>query len=111
MDRTKSFLVEHGVPATTIETRSFGKDDNLTAEQVKELMDQDPDLSLDQRKQMLSNLSVMVLANNRRVDVSLNTTGQQSIRRYPFNANDFLALINTKGGEKTAGVKRRVKKK
>jgi outer membrane protein OmpA-like peptidoglycan-associated protein/opacity protein-like surface antigen len=111
VERTKSFLVEHGVPATAIETRSFGKDDNLSTEQVKDLMDQDPDLSPDQRKQMLSNLSVMVLANNRRVDVSLNTTGQQSIRRYPFNANDFLALINTKGGEKTAGVKKRVKKK
>jgi hypothetical protein len=49
---------------------------------------------------MLNNLQVMVLANNRRVDVTLTTTGQQSTRRYPFNAKDFLALISTKGGEK-----------
>jgi hypothetical protein len=49
---------------------------------------------------MLNNLQVMVLANNRRVDVSLSTTGQQSTRLYPFNAKDFLALISTKGGEK-----------
>jgi hypothetical protein len=48
---------------------------------------------------MLNNLQVMILANNRRVDVSLSTTGQQSTHRYPFNAKDFLALINTKGGE------------
>jgi outer membrane protein OmpA-like peptidoglycan-associated protein len=109
VERTKSFLVEHGVPATAIETRSFGKDDNLSAEQVKELMAQDPDLSPDERKQMLSNLSVMVLANNRRVDVSLSTTGQQSTRRYPFNAKDFLALINTKGGEKKPPIKRKPK--
>jgi hypothetical protein len=27
---------------------------------------------------------------NRRVDVSLNTTGQQSVRQYPFNAKDSL---------------------
>jgi Big-like domain-containing protein len=53
-----------------------------------------------------SNLQVMVLANNRRVDVSLNTTGQQSTRLYPFNAKDFLALISTKGGEKKPPVKK-----
>jgi outer membrane protein OmpA-like peptidoglycan-associated protein/opacity protein-like surface antigen len=110
VERTKSLLVEHGVPATSIETRSFGKDDNLTAEQVKELMDQDPDLSPDDRKQMLSHLQVMVLANNRRVDVTLSTTGEQSIRRYPFNTKDYLALISTSGGEKT-GAKKKVKEK
>jgi hypothetical protein len=36
-----------------------------------------------------------------RVDVTLSATGQQSTRRYPFNAKDFLALISLKGGEKT----------
>jgi outer membrane protein OmpA-like peptidoglycan-associated protein len=111
VDRTKSFLVEHGVPADHIETRSFGKDENLTAEQVKQLMDQDPDLSPDDRNQMLSHLSVMVMANNRRVDVTLSTTGEQSIRRYPFNAKDYLALISTSGGEKPAGAKKRLKQK
>jgi hypothetical protein len=51
---------------------------------------------------MLRNLPLMVLANSRRVDVTLSTTGQQSTRRYPFNAKDFLTLINTKSGESTA---------
>jgi outer membrane protein OmpA-like peptidoglycan-associated protein/opacity protein-like surface antigen len=97
--RTKNFLVEHGVSADAIETRSFGEEDNLTAEQVKEQIAQNPDLSPDDRRQMLSDLPVMVLANNRRVDVTLSTTGQESTRRYPFNARDFLALINTKGVE------------
>jgi outer membrane protein OmpA-like peptidoglycan-associated protein len=97
--RTKNFLVEHGVSADAIETRSFGKEDNLTAEQVKEQIAQNTDLSPDDRQQLLSNLPVMVLANNRRVDVTLSTTGQESTRRYPFNARDFLALINTKGVE------------
>jgi hypothetical protein len=46
---------------------------------------------------MLDNLQVIVLANNRRVDISLSTTGQQSVHRYPFNAQDALALISTKG--------------
>ena len=45
VERAKGFLVEHGVPAANIETRSFGKQENLDAEQVKQLMEQNPDLS------------------------------------------------------------------
>ena len=97
--RTKDYLVEHGVPADHIETRSFGEQNNLSAEQVKEQILQNPDVTPNERQQMLNNLRVMVLANNRRVDVSLSTTGQQSTHRYPFNARDYLALISTKGGE------------
>jgi outer membrane protein OmpA-like peptidoglycan-associated protein len=111
VDRTKSVLVEHGVPEDHIETRSFGKDDNLTEEQVKEQIAQNPDLTPDDRQQMLNNLKVLVLANNRRVDVTLSTTGQQSVRGYPFNAKDYLALISTKGGEKKPPAKPPVKKK
>ena len=107
VDRTKNFLVEHGVPADHFELKSFGKEDELTADQIKEQMAQNPDLTPDDRQQMLKNLRVMVLANNRRVDVSLSTTGQQSMRRYPFNAKDFLALINTKGAEKRPPVKKK----
>jgi outer membrane protein OmpA-like peptidoglycan-associated protein/opacity protein-like surface antigen len=97
--RTKAFLVENGVPADHIDTRSYGEEDQLTAEQTKEQIAQNPDVTPSERKQMLDNLTVMVLANNRRVDVTLSTTGQQSTRRYPFNARDFLALIDTKGKE------------
>ena len=98
VDRAKNFLVEHGVPADHFELKSFGKEEQLTADQIKEQMAQD--LTPDDRQQMLKNLRVMVLANNRRVNVSLSTTGQQSMRRYPFNAKDFLALISLKGGER-----------
>ena len=100
VDRAKSFLVEHGVPADSIDVQSFGKENELTADQVKDQMQDNPDLSPDDRQKMLDNLQVIVLANNRRVDVSLSTTGQQSVRRYPFNAKDALALISTKGVEK-----------
>jgi len=110
VERTKRFLVEHGVPADHLDTRSFGKDDNLTAEQVKEQIAQNPDLSPGDRKQMLSRLQLLVLANNRRVDVSLPSTGQTSTHRYPFNAKDYLALINPKGGEKKPPVAKKQKK-
>jgi outer membrane protein OmpA-like peptidoglycan-associated protein len=107
VERTKNFLAEHGVPADHFETRSFGKQDQLTTDQIKGLIAQDPDLSPADRQKMLNNLQVMVLANNRRVDVTLSTTGQQSTRLYPFNAKDFLALISPKGGEKKPPAKKK----
>ena len=33
------------------------------------------------------------MASNRRVDVTLSTTGQTSKRQFPFNATDALTLI------------------
>jgi hypothetical protein len=48
------------------------------------------------------------LANNRRVDVTLSTTGEQSVRRFPFNAKDALTLMNRKvegGTGKTTAAK------
>ena len=111
VERTRNYLIGHGVLATAIETRSFGKEDQLNAEQIKEQIAANPDLTPDDRRQMLVNLNVMVLANNRRVDVALSTTGQQSTRRYPFNARDYLALISTKGGEKEPRVIKRKPKR
>ena len=54
---------------------------------------------------------MIVWANNRRVDVSLNTTGQQSVRRYPFNAEDALTLLSTKGGKRSKRMRRPAKRK
>ncbi|MGC1613056.1 MAG: OmpA family protein [Candidatus Acidiferrum sp.] len=101
VERTKSFLVEHGVPADHFELKPLGEEEQLTADQIKEQVADNPDLTPADRQKMLRNLRVLVLANNRRVDVTLSTTGQQSVRRYPFNAKDFLALISIKGGEKS----------
>ena len=94
--RTKQFLVEQGVPETNIEMRGLGKDEELTADQVKSLVEQNPDLTDTERSKVLHNLNVIVLAQNRRVDVTLSTTGQQSVRLYPFNAADALTLIQEK---------------
>ncbi len=94
VERTRSFLAEHGVPAGNVETQALGEDDNLSPEQVKQLVEQNPDLGNDERQRLIRKLPVIVLANNRRVDVSLNTTGQQSVRQYPFNAKDALTLLS-----------------
>jgi len=94
--RTKQFLVEQGVPEARIETRGLGEEEELTASQVKELVEQNPDLSAAEREKVLHDLNVIVLAQNRRVDVTLSTTGQQSVRLYPFNAADSLTLLKEK---------------
>ncbi|MGC1417591.1 MAG: OmpA family protein [Candidatus Acidiferrum sp.] len=107
VERTKAFLVEHGVPADHFELKALGEEEQLTADQIKQQMVDNPDLTPDERQKMLRNLRVLVLANNRRVDVTLSTTGQQSVRSYPFNAKDFLALISIKGGEKKPPVKKK----
>jgi outer membrane protein OmpA-like peptidoglycan-associated protein len=98
--QTKSYLVEHGVPAGSIQTESFGKQQELDADQVKQLIEQNPELSAEEREKILSNLPVLVLANNRRVDVTLSTTGEQSVREYPFNARDYLSLVSPRNGGK-----------
>jgi hypothetical protein len=51
-------------------------------------------LSSAEREKLLNELPVIVLAKNRRVDVTLSTTGQQSVQRYPFNAADALILLD-----------------
>jgi outer membrane protein OmpA-like peptidoglycan-associated protein len=94
--RAKQFLVEQGVPEGSIETRGLGKEQELTADQVKDLVEKNPELSESERAKVLNKLNVIVLAQNRRVDVTLSTTGQQSVRLYPFNAADSLTLLDEK---------------
>jgi outer membrane protein OmpA-like peptidoglycan-associated protein len=75
VERTKSFLVEQGVPEAKIETLGFGSQENLTAAQVKELAEKDTELSDAEREKVLRDLDVIVWAQNRRVDINLSTTG------------------------------------
>jgi outer membrane protein OmpA-like peptidoglycan-associated protein len=90
----KNFLTEQGVPANNIETKAYGMEQNLTSEQVKQLLEQNPEVSEVDRKGGLAKLGTLVLASNRRVDITLSTTGQQSLRQYPFKAEDFAKLID-----------------
>ncbi len=96
VDRVKSFLVEQGVPEADIETHAVGKEQQLSSEQVRDLVEQNPDLSPEQKSSTLKRLNVIVLAQNRRVDITLSTTGQQSVQLYPFNASDAMTLLQEK---------------
>jgi outer membrane protein OmpA-like peptidoglycan-associated protein len=104
--RTKAFLVEHGVKADAIDTQGLGEEQPMSADQVKQAIDQEKDLSAAQKTQLSRNANVLALAQSRRVDVTLSTTGQTSVRQFPFNAEDALNLINPKGtGTAKAGTK------
>lgn len=92
--RAKQFLVEQGVPDGSIATSAVGKEEQLSAAQVRGLIEQNPELSDAERKKVLHRLSVIVLAQNRRVDVTLTNTGQQSVQLYPFNASDSMTLLD-----------------
>jgi outer membrane protein OmpA-like peptidoglycan-associated protein len=93
--RTENFLVEQGISAASLETQSLGKQDMLTAAQVRQQMENNPELTSEDRRRLLrANLKGIVLAQNRRVDIVLRPTGQESTRRYPYNAKDALTLLD-----------------
>ena len=105
VDRVRRFLVEQGVPAANIQTKAFGKQQNLTDKQVKDAVERNPELNPEDRQRVLNNMRTIILASNRRVDITLSNYGQasqESVREYPFNAADSLTLIKEQQTKKPA---------
>jgi hypothetical protein len=100
--RVKSFLVENGVAEGAIETKALGDQHNLTPDEVKASVEQDQQLTKEERARVLRNMKTIILASNRRVDVRLSTTGEVSTRQFPFNAEDALTLIGGRTPLKSA---------
>jgi OmpA family protein/PEGA domain-containing protein len=79
----KTYLVSQGVPADKIQIRADGKAQELSEKQVAQLQAEDtqkPD------KWMQHHSRATWLAYNRRVDILLEPTGQQSAEEYPNDA-------------------------
>jgi hypothetical protein len=93
VDRVKSFLVEQGISNANLETKAVGARHALSEAEVKDTIENDPQLSPEERQSALRNMPTIVLASDRRVDIKLSTTGQSSVRQFPFNAADALTLI------------------
>jgi outer membrane protein OmpA-like peptidoglycan-associated protein len=114
VDRVKRFLVEQGVPAGNIQTKAFGEQQNLTDRQVRNAVERNPELSPEDRQRVLSNMRMIILASNRRVDITLSNFGQaaqESVREYPFNAADSLTLLKEAQTKKVAAPAARKKAK
>jgi len=116
VDRVKRFLIAQGVPEARIQTKAFGKQENLTDRQVKDAVERNPELSPEDRQRVLNNMRTIILASNRRADITLSNAGQpsqESVRQYPFNATDSLTLLKEERTGKTAQpvVKKKAKPK
>lgn len=97
VSRTKRFLVERGVPAANLETKALGQQENMDEAQVRDEVERNPELTPELRQKLLSHMKTILLANNRRVDITLATTGQRSTRKFPFKAADSSTLIQREG--------------
>src|SRR5262249_56587115 len=72
--RTKAFLVEQGVAADVIETQGLGVEQPMSADQVKQAVEQEQGLSPAQKAQLNRNASVLAFPQNPPVDVTLSPT-------------------------------------
>jgi hypothetical protein len=88
-DRAKDYLVSQGVSADKIETMAEGKAKQLDEKEVDQLLSQGNGKP---PAWMLSKKKATWLAYNRRVDVNLEPTGQESTKAYPFDAPDARIL-------------------
>lgn len=93
----KNFLIKEGVPEANIEMKGLGEERNLTAAEVKQLVDRNPALDDVARKRAFGKMQTVTFAHNRRVDLTVSTTGQQSLQQYPFEAADYAALLKRGG--------------
>jgi hypothetical protein len=109
----KAYLVGQGIPESSIETLAYGKQRNLSLEEVKDSVAKNPELTTEERRRAMLRIGVIKLASNRRVDVTLKSAGQTetSVRRFPFNAADALSLIGGREGEMKKPIKHAPRKK
>jgi outer membrane protein OmpA-like peptidoglycan-associated protein len=113
VNRVKQYLVEQGIPDAAVAVNAVGKSQVLSKDEVKALVDQNTELTDKEKKSTIRRLNVIYLAQNRRVDVTLTATGQQSVQLYPFNAKDASTLLSVskpatggKGAKKVAPKKK-----
>jgi len=72
---------------------SFGEQKNLTDKQVRAAVERSPELSPEDRQKALDNTRKIILASNRRAEITPSNAGQawqNSVREFPFNAADSL---------------------
>src|SRR5258708_1336801 len=62
VERTRSYLVEKGVPADKLEVKAFGFEKNMTDADVKTQIEADPDISPAEKHKVMKNLQTVPLA-------------------------------------------------
>ena len=95
VERTKRFLIAHAIPAASLETKAFGEQRNMDEAQVRAEVEGNLELTPEQRHKLLAHMKTIMLASNRRVDITLEN--QRSARKFPFTAADSSTLIQREG--------------
>jgi hypothetical protein len=85
----KDYLVTHGMTADKITTRAMGKEEQLDRKKVEALLAKNPSKP---EKWMIRDKKATWLAYNRRVDIVLEPTGQESSEIYPDDTPDARIL-------------------
>jgi len=85
----KAYLISKGIPADQIQTRSEGKEQELAEKQVAELQSKDPQKP---ENWMSRRSRATWLAYNRRVDIILEPSGQESTEAFPNDVPDARIL-------------------
>jgi antitoxin (DNA-binding transcriptional repressor) of toxin-antitoxin stability system len=94
VNSVEHFLVEQGIPESALATKAVGESQQLSKDEVRDLVEKNPDLDEAAKEKVLSRINEIYLAQNRRVDITLTNTGQQSVQLYPFNAADAATLLS-----------------
>lgn len=85
----KNYLTAHGVSVDKISTKAMGKEQQLDEKRVDTLLAKNPHRP---DKWMMHDKKTTWLAYNRRVDIVLQPTGQESAEVYPDDAPDARIL-------------------
>jgi hypothetical protein len=85
----KSYLISQGVPADKIQIRAEGKEQQLSEKKVAQLQSNDTEKP---EKWMKRGSRTTWLAYNRRVDIVLEPSGQESAKEYPNDMTDARIL-------------------
>lgn len=92
-EAAKNILIQEGIAAEKIQVRGYGEEQQLTKDEVKQMLAANAEANEAARNKALRQLNKIVYAHNRRVDVELSTTAQKSVQTYPFAANDYAMLV------------------
>lgn len=101
-EEVKAYLVGHGVSAALIETDAVGKSKQLTRNKVEVLLANETQKP---EKWMAKDKHTTWLAFNRRVDIVLEPSGQESAQNYPVDA-PHARLLWVKSEPSLSAVKR-----
>ena len=92
VDEVKTYLISQGIAADKIQTRAVGKDQQLDEKKVDELQSEDSQKPPEWMNKAKKEEKNTWLAYNRRVDIILEPSGQESTEAYPNDAKDAQIL-------------------